>query len=946
MIRFGYVQSGVQRFAEWTEESGLVCEDDLRYEVGVLVSAGVLVRCAWVGYLMEASLDDPVRVWGTINTALKRCERVELVRCTPPLIQYDEFSDPDEDLVEKAMTRSEAGKYAAEQRWKNHVRATDAKQEILLPTDDVKVARLTGRPISWLLPATRDPELTAILAKVPSWFPVLRSVDYKSYDRIVQDPNVKELLDYLEAKGITGLTNYQTTENFRMEETNAGIVAVGLVMQALQQDNFQQWIPSFEWRVNSQVRKARGIAEEGSPIVNVPEYVLDYMLRDGYKTQFETGDSGGMLSNSVRASFESAVLGLHPDMDPTKRPVYGTMQTFQSMTKNTVPDQYGSISIQLKENVRDRTTVSYNDSLGMAMSTANSNDKNLDRMFNTGEIRSGLEYVEAQIHGGVSVDDIKAIWLLRGSSAQQIKVVRDTLDEFGHANIPVLVVGVDEFYKATFSSRSEAGKYAAHIRWMNQRGQTPMTVDQWKGRDTGGSERMRKIKELQADVAERLRKFNILLGKSHVLQDGIWDGDAEREIGYDQSNKVSLIKIEDWEETSIPKSGLPAELWAVEVQTDLNGVSGMVAVPNAEVMRLMEDVKTLGGLIEEEALERANASSSPVVAPVTSTLDFSMKIIGLQAETKNNEWLMHNGMTSLVNFRWDPDGEGTKFEQWVASGIPSQLSGARAGMTELGEVGKKTVQSVITKFNVRSFDEFVDVMQNEILSSQTAIDEAGFDQNSLAKYRREVLREIRPYSTDDGMHNEIITGDPTYSGTALESHVGKAMRLLPAAWVEKLKNYTKQHDAQGKMGVQPATEARSGYSEPHHFIQTSTDAQPMTLVHELIHAVEASNPAMRVMVNAFHINRRFGNFKADDEKSGSTFSKRLAGKYEMQSPFGRVEDSYADTYSGRVYPSFELVAREQLTTGTDMSLFVNSMRQHGQIDSDQLNFTLGMWASA
>ena len=36
-----------------------------------------------------------------------------------------------------------------------------------------------------------------------------------------------------------------------------------------------------------------------------------------------------------------------------------------------------------------------------------------------------------------------------------------------------------EFEKAKFSSRSEAGKYAAHIRWMNQRGMTPMTAEAW-----------------------------------------------------------------------------------------------------------------------------------------------------------------------------------------------------------------------------------------------------------------------------------------------------------------------------------------------------------------------------------------------------------------------------------------------------------------------------------
>jgi hypothetical protein len=793
MIRFGYVQSGVQRFAEWTEELGLVCEDDLLDAVNLLIGANAPVRCSWVGYFMEASLDTAVQAWGTINAGLRWCSGIDLVRCTPPLIEYDEFSDPEEGLFEKAMSRSEAGKIAADARWKNHVKASVANSIIdrVKAYGGLSVKMLTGEePTSGYMVAQRGHN-----REVPS-------ADF--FDPAKGQAILKKYL--IEKRDVFGKEQY-----------------LGL------------WYDSAN-----------------------DEVVLDVV------------DNIQKKSDATREGAER--------------------------NQQAIWDVKGQREI----------------------STGGSGDRESEPAIDVNKTA-----------GSVIGDGRRRDWAFRQRYLGEV-----------YGDTQALI----EFDKAKFSSRSEAGKYAAHIRWMNQRGMTPMTVDQWKSQNTGGSERMRKIQELQMDVSERLRKFNILLGKSHVFQDGIWNSYAESKRGQG-TNKVLLVQPEDWEKTEIPSKGTPAQLWAVEVPTSINDFDYKVAVPNAEVMRLMEDVKTLGGLIEDEALGRANASSSEVIDPVVSTMEFKRKITGLQQEIKNNEWLMHYGMKSLVNFLGDPDNEKTKFEEWVDSGLPSKISASQNAVSEFGEFGEKTVQDIIDKYDVRDFDKFVDVMNNEILSSQTAVSEAGFDQNSLAKYRREVLREIRPHSTDEGMHNEIITGNPKDSGTALESHVAKAMRLLPSAWVEKLKNYTKQHNAQGKMSITPAVEGRSGYSEPHHFIQTSTDAQPMTLVHELIHAVEASNPAMRVMVNSFHINRRFGNFRADDEKFGSTFSKRLRGKYEEEKN-GFVEDSYADKYSGREYPSYELIAREQLTTGTDMSLFVNNMRTHGLIDSDQLNFTLGMWASA
>jgi hypothetical protein len=372
----------------------------------------------------------------------------------------------------KAMSRSEAGKYAAEQRWKNH-----AKQETLLtPTDDLEIARTTGRPLKWALPATRDPELTKILDRLSgSGNRIIYG--YGQFDLLAEHPQTKELLDYLDKKGITGMSKYEPGV------TNAQIMALGLILNATMAKYVRNLEPSNNH--GSPVdfhERAREMVQNGSLCINITPDALGKMVSVGrYKTQFESYKSGGYFSPSTRASLESGGLGLHPDTDATKRPVYGTITSPDWFGSGYNPGQYGSVILQLKKSMRDHSTVSFNDSLGMPadLPPANSTGKDLDRMFENRSKFQPLDYVEAQIHGGVSMGDVKAVWVNENSHPDDFDLVRQALDANGYTDVPVYRIFEDEFEKAKFSSRSEAGKYAAHIRWMNQRGLTPMTADQW-----------------------------------------------------------------------------------------------------------------------------------------------------------------------------------------------------------------------------------------------------------------------------------------------------------------------------------------------------------------------------------------------------------------------------------------------------------------------------------
>lgn len=160
---------------------------------------------------------------------------------------------------------------------------------------------------------------------------------------------------------------------------------------------------------------------EGQPVkIRVSEDVLNKVINDGrFKTQFETGASGGLLSNAIRADFENKVFGIPKD-STLGRPIYGYIHP----GKFDTIDQYGKIIVELKDSVRQRTTFTVGDSLD---STSRGEEPLLSPQpltepsylaarhlpqwgpldwHNVSEVSS---YIEAQIHGGVAVKDIERV---------------------------------------------------------------------------------------------------------------------------------------------------------------------------------------------------------------------------------------------------------------------------------------------------------------------------------------------------------------------------------------------------------------------------------------------------------------------------------------------------------------------------------------------------------
>lgn len=153
---------------------------------------------------------------------------------------------------------------------------------------------------------------------------------------------------------------------------------------------------------------------------------LDSILREGrFKTQFETGNSAGAFSPGFRAEAEEKMFGYHRTNLPVeKRPVYGYLETTGPKPAYSGESSYGEVKFVMKEEVRDRATVVWEDSLGSAAKPSPvksvepysfegrayaSNAS--ERLPAVGE--AGVPYTEVQYHGGLSIDDVASIHFTR-----------------------------------------------------------------------------------------------------------------------------------------------------------------------------------------------------------------------------------------------------------------------------------------------------------------------------------------------------------------------------------------------------------------------------------------------------------------------------------------------------------------------------------------------------
>lgn len=176
------------------------------------------------------------------------------------------------------------------------------------------------------------------------------------------------------------------------------------------------------WHFRAQEReRGRLLAEQAQHFtpdtkisVTAPQSAVMSILKDGrVKTQFETGKSGGKNVPAIREKWEAVMFGYPQGTPPEARPIYGMVETDGVKPSSARGnEQYGTVTMVLKDRVRERTTTTRGDSLftNSAHVPINEAATRLAERPSTREAtKPQYVYYEAQIHGGVRVADIERV---------------------------------------------------------------------------------------------------------------------------------------------------------------------------------------------------------------------------------------------------------------------------------------------------------------------------------------------------------------------------------------------------------------------------------------------------------------------------------------------------------------------------------------------------------
>jgi SPP1 gp7 family putative phage head morphogenesis protein len=231
----------------------------------------------------------------------------------------------------------------------------------------------------------------------------------------------------------------------------------------------------YKARVEEVEKRLTDAMQNGKVTISVsPDSLTEIFIDQKFKNQFETKKSGGLLDFSIRKQAEKAVLDLDVIVTPQQRPIYGYITDNQTklgfgMAANTEQaldtilsvwnsrtSAYGSIKVVLKDSVKSRATATIGDSFSPNVIADNLLEVKPD-LNNMGLYRYGapindnmpdFSYLETQIKGGVTLDDVEAIYLDYKASdsafaAEKVEEIRQMVRASGR-DIKVIEMGAGE----------------------------------------------------------------------------------------------------------------------------------------------------------------------------------------------------------------------------------------------------------------------------------------------------------------------------------------------------------------------------------------------------------------------------------------------------------------------------------------------------------------------
>lgn len=190
------------------------------------------------------------------------------------------------------------------------------------------------------------------------------------------------------------------------------------------------------------------VRTEGRVAIATPLDAAGKILKSGrWKTQFESGASRGAYAPSYRAQHETASLDLHPGIDPRYRPVYGHVRMEEGdLSSYFGAESYGDIVWEMKPEIKERTTMTLGDSLGdptrhlpmtgevseediLGLGGRSSLYEDSTRPVRDRMIRATDDpYIEVQIMGGVTLDDVETVWMARPRTPERRRFYQDLIN--------------------------------------------------------------------------------------------------------------------------------------------------------------------------------------------------------------------------------------------------------------------------------------------------------------------------------------------------------------------------------------------------------------------------------------------------------------------------------------------------------------------------------------
>lgn len=302
----------------------------------------------------------------------------------------------------------------------------------LQPTESIDEAKRTGRPLSVLRPGTMPPKTQEL---------------YDTYLRQVGDEDAPVSLNSVVA-ALRGAIS-EEYEDLGFDSFEIRIITEALTNHLLIKGNKQEMtLLGRGWSEEERFEDSVEILEKADIVIAVDSSILEKLITDGrFKTQFETKTSRGSLVPDMRQATDVAQLGYHPNVAPEMRPVYGYLTTGGTIDKDRLAGvkQYGDLQFVMKRGTHSRSTYTTNDSLQGGYTPSPMGVPSADA---AQDKRTPGMYSEAQIHGGVSLEDVdyvvvnvgvpdRSYWQDNKVSEKEFESISGMLTKVGIRVVPV-----------------------------------------------------------------------------------------------------------------------------------------------------------------------------------------------------------------------------------------------------------------------------------------------------------------------------------------------------------------------------------------------------------------------------------------------------------------------------------------------------------------------------